>query len=154
MLLQEIHGGIGGFAVWNDGTITESHTEVTVEGASGVIIHEVGGLVGNNNGGTITASHATGDLEGNNTVGGLVGYNDGGTITASYATGDVDGAGNSSRRPRGVVMSDGVPRSRHPMLPGGVTGDYIMSAASWGGNYGGTITASHATTGTVTGNRF
>ena len=50
----------------------------------------VGGLVGDNDGGTISNSSATGDVHGNNYLGGLVGYN-GGTITNSHATGDVSG---------------------------------------------------------------
>ncbi len=52
----------------------------------------VGGLVGYNNGGTITASYATGAVSGTNQVGGLAGWNEAlGTITASYATGAVSG---------------------------------------------------------------
>ena len=52
----------------------------------------VGGLVGYNNGGTISASYATGAVtstSGEN-VGGLAGENEG-TISASYATGDAAG---------------------------------------------------------------
>ena len=48
----------------------------------------VGGLVGNNNGGTIIASYVTGTVEGSRGVGGLAGWN-GGAITASYATATV-----------------------------------------------------------------
>ena len=55
----------------------------------------VGGLVGNNAGGTstISNSYAAGAVEGTTSVGGLVGENDGGTIENSYATGAVEGTG-------------------------------------------------------------
>ena len=53
----------------------------------------VGGLVGRNNGGTITGCYATGTVAGGSghmmggyRIGGLVGYNYQGTITDSYAT--------------------------------------------------------------------
>ena len=55
----------------------------------------VGGLVGFQNGGSITGSYATGNADGGDgnldAVGGLVGRQDGGSITASYATGNADG---------------------------------------------------------------
>ena len=58
--------------------------------------NDVGGLVGVNTGGTITNSHATGNVTGSGlTVGGLVGWNEGGTITNGYATGNVMGSGNN-----------------------------------------------------------
>ena len=78
----------------------------------------IGGLVGLNRG-TITASYASGAVSGENRVGGLAGEN-GGTITASYATGTVSG---------GVFV-------------GGLAGENA-----------GTIAASYAT-GTVSGNSF
>jgi len=53
----------------------------------------VGGLVGNNNNAHIRASYATGAVNGDRQVGGLVGLHDAsGTITASYATGSVTGS--------------------------------------------------------------
>ena len=55
----------------------------------------IGGLVGFQGRGSITASYATGAVAGNDgngdNVGGLVGYQGGGSITASYATGAVAG---------------------------------------------------------------
>ena len=55
----------------------------------------VGGLVGFQNGGSITGSYATGNADGGDgnldAVGGLVGQQDGGGITGSYATGNADG---------------------------------------------------------------
>ena len=64
-------------------------------------LNYVGGLVGFQNGGSITGSYATGNADGgdgnSDRVGGLVGYQgSGGSITASYATGNADGgAGNT-----------------------------------------------------------
>ncbi|RVU11949.1 beta strand repeat-containing protein, partial [Methylobacterium oryzihabitans] len=55
----------------------------------------VGGLVGNNNGGTVSQSYASGSVSGGGDVGGLVGYNDvNGRVSQSYASGSV--SGNSS----------------------------------------------------------
>ena len=49
----------------------------------------VGGLVGLNNGGTLTSCYTTGSVSGGAYVGGLVGYNWSGTLTSCYATGSV-----------------------------------------------------------------
>ena len=59
-------------------------------------VNNIGGLVGFQNGGSITGSYATGNADGGDgnldAVGGLVGRQDGGSIiTASYATGNADG---------------------------------------------------------------
>ncbi len=50
----------------------------------------VGGLVGQNRGGTVSNSYATGDVSGEHYVGGLVGLNRH-TVENSYAMGDVSG---------------------------------------------------------------
>ncbi len=54
--------------------------------------YDVGGLVGGNDGGTISNAYATGSVSGAGAVGGLVGGNDGGTISNAYATGSVSGS--------------------------------------------------------------
>ena len=81
----------------------------------------IGGLVGRQYGGSITASYATGSAAGGDSnhdaVGGLVGYQDGGSITASYATGAVAGGDGNRNSVGGLV----------------------------GHQYGGSITASYAT---------
>ena len=52
----------------------------------------LGGLVGVNEGGTINQSYVTASVSGSSTIGGLVGRNeDGGTVSESYATGNVSG---------------------------------------------------------------
>ena len=75
-------------------------------GSSGNFIY-IGGLVGSQTGGSITASYATGDADGGDgdrdRVGGLVGYLDDGSITASYATGDADGGDGDNDDVGGLV---------------------------------------------------
>jgi filamentous hemagglutinin family protein len=51
----------------------------------------VGGLVGYNNGGSVSSSYTTGSVSGIEIVGGLMGYHDGGSVSSSYATGRVEG---------------------------------------------------------------
>ena len=107
--------------------------------------NDVGGLVGGN-GGTITASYATGRVSGRSQVGGLVGsVTRDGAITAGYATGRVSGR----ERVGGLVGSS----------DGAITASYATGRVSGrervGGLVGivapnGTITASYAT-GRVSG---
>ena len=52
----------------------------------------VGGLVGYNNGGSISNCYSTGEVNGSSYVGGLVGYNNIGSISSSYSTGEVNGS--------------------------------------------------------------
>ena len=111
----------------------------------------IGGLVGSQDGGLITASYATGTAAGgggdSDRVGGLVGFQAGGLITASYATGAAAGGGGDSDRVGGLVGSqdDGL-----------ITASYATGAAHGGGGnsdrvgglvgqqQGGSITASYA----------
>ncbi len=81
----------GGIAGRNDGTITRSSANVSMQGPD-----NLGGLVGLNKG-TITRSYAMGSIVGNNEagavgiVGGLVGDNYSGTISDSYSTASAQG---------------------------------------------------------------
>lgn len=105
---------IGGLAGFNSGKIESCYTTGPVTG-----FFAAGGLVGQNNGGTviacyakgsvncpngaagglaginsssvITSCYATGAVSGIQYVGGLVGYNTGGSIMSSYAMGSVSG---------------------------------------------------------------
>ena len=116
-------------------------------------VNNVGGLVGFQNGGSITGSYATGNADGgdrnSDRVGGLVGeQGSGGSITASYATGNADGDGGQDRvgglvgwqQSGNIVASyatgnaDGGDGSDD--LVGGLVGDQ---------GSGGSITASYAT---------
>ena len=109
----------------------------------------VGELVGDN-GGTITASYATGRVTGASRVGGLVGDNAGGLITASYATGRVTGAS----RVGGLVGDNGTSFGFGEIMASYATGRVPGQDQVGGlvGSNGGTITASYAT-GRVTGGR-
>ena len=100
-----------------------------------------GGLVGGN-AGTITACHATGSVTGvDGNTGGLVGYNEG-TITACYATGSVAGEDDTG----GLVgYNEGTVTASY--ATGDVTG---RGAGGLVGYNEGTITACYAT-GYVTG---
>jgi len=68
----------------------------------------IGGLVGSNNTlATITNCYAIGEVQGNLDVGGLVGYNNQGSISASFwdteTSGTSDGVGNQDPDPAGVA---------------------------------------------------
>ena len=112
----------------------------------------IGGLVGLQQGGSITASYTTGDADGgdgdNDRVGGLVGrQEEGSSITASYATGDTDG-GVGDDTVGGLVGSQQFGNS--------ITASYATGAVAGGdgnndrvgglvGTQRGSITASYAT---------
>ena len=118
----------------------------------------IGGLVGWQQGGSITASYATGPAAGgrgaaftngdNDAVGGLVGRQTGGSITASYATGAADGRNGRFNAVGGLVgWQEG----------GSITASYATGDADGGDGAsgyvgglvgrqsGGSITASYAT---------
>ena len=148
-LYSRSSGNVGLFRELSSGGIIRNVgvTEAGVYGGYGNTDY-VGGLVGRN-GGTITASYATGSADGGggNTdyVGGLVGRNTG-TITASYATGSADGGDGNTNYVGGLVGRNG----------GTITASYATGSADGGGGNtdyvgglvgrnGGTITASYAT---------
>ncbi len=83
---------VGGIAGHNAGTITNCHVSGAVRGN-----WYIGGVVGRNEG-TLDGCHAQARVGGTaflGTYGGLVGYNDGGTVTDSTAAGEVSGSGNN-----------------------------------------------------------
>jgi len=83
-------------AVFVGGLIGENNGG-TIESSymTGAVVgsERVGGLVGENDVGLVKESHSTVSVEGTLQVGGLVGRNFGGTINESYATGSVNGYG-------------------------------------------------------------
>ena len=90
--------------------------------------NNVGGLVGWQRGGSITASYATGPANGgdsfNDNVGGLVGRQNGGSITASHARGPTDGRGEDNDYVGGLVgRQEG----------GSITASYATGNADGGG---------------------
>jgi hypothetical protein len=71
----------------NQGLVTHCYATGSVYGG-----YRVGGLVGENNPGTVSFSHAAVSVSAfENRIGGLVGFNWNGFITDSYATGNVSG---------------------------------------------------------------
>jgi filamentous hemagglutinin family protein len=91
---EEIAPDTGGLVGTNTGLINQSYASVNVsEGGTGASLY-LGGLVGWNQGGTISQSYATGAVTntsaGSALGGGLVGYNSG-TVTQVYSIGTVTG---------------------------------------------------------------
>ncbi|MCT7535790.1 filamentous hemagglutinin N-terminal domain-containing protein [Aliarcobacter cryaerophilus] len=107
-----------------------------------------GGLVGYNEGGTITNSYATGTVGGHSSggfyVGGLVGYNaNSGTITNSYATGTVGGDSSGGSYVGGLVGEN----------VGTITNSYAtgtVGGGSGGGSHVGGLVGYNANSGTIT----
>ena len=83
-------GTIGGLVGLNQGGVIRNSTSTVRVGKNSRDRWVAGGLVGENDGGTITGSHASGAVTGGNQVGGLVGKNMG-SVTSSHATGNVTG---------------------------------------------------------------
>ena len=125
------------------GEVRTTNAEVRNLGLSNLWVTgagEVGGLVGYNDEGTITASYVTGTVTGRHNVGGLVGRNNGGTITASYVTGTVTGGDHAG----GLVgQNEGTITASYAM--GTVSSSGVFVGGLVGRNNGGTITASYAT---------
>ena len=103
-------------------SITARLSRATPPEAVSVNGTNAGGLVGWNDDGAITASYATGGVNGGSVsgnIGALVGSNSG-TITASYGFGALMGGGTSN--------TDGVP-------PGGITAAIALTAANAGAQW-------------------
>ena len=112
----------------------------------------VGGLVGLQSGGSVTASHATGDADGgagSDSVGGLVGGLRGrSSITASWATGDVDGGAGGDDQVGGLVGYQSAGSITASWATGdadGDAGDDDQVGGLVGYQSAGSITASYAT---------
>lgn len=103
---HSIGGLIGYLDQWDGipGLVVDSFADVEVSSVGG---SAVGGLVGNNWGGKLLRTYASGAVSGGTNVGGLVGSNSSGyveaggdaagTIVDSYATGAVKGTANFAR---------------------------------------------------------
>jgi PKD repeat protein len=96
----------GGLIGFSEGTVSRSFAMVRVNSNT-----NVGGLIGNNDGGSITNSYARGNASGSNDpsidhpTGGLVGLNRG-SVTQSYSTGDISG-GNAFETSIGGFVGTG-----------------------------------------------
>ena len=106
---------IGGLVGLNQDGVIRNSTSMVRVGKNSRDRWVAGGLVGQNDGGTIEGSHASGAVTGGNQVGGLVGKNMG-SVISSHATGNVTGA------------STGV--------------GYVGGLVGW--HFGGTISDSHS----------
>ncbi len=111
----------------------------------------IGGLVGLQEGGSIAASYATGNVDGgggiHDRVGGLVGRQEGGSIATSYATGNVDGGGGNTNFVGGLVgyQFDGsITASYATGDADGRSGERDRVGGLVGRQNGGSITASYA----------
>ncbi|HEX7983366.1 MAG TPA: YDG domain-containing protein, partial [Duganella sp.] len=122
------------------GAITASHADGKVTGTGEI----VGGLVGDNNGGTISVAYATGDVQGGRNVGGLAGRNavlngQGGTVADVYATGGVSGNAldvNLSHQNMGGLLGE--------LFSGSVTNGYSaggVNGAAFSGGVNGMVGA-------------
>jgi filamentous hemagglutinin family protein len=146
----DVSGGsynIGGLAGVNSGRIVDSYASGNVTGTNRDA-YNVGGLVGDNNGGTISNSHASGNVTiAGGTAGGLVGRNvgAGATISNSYASGNVTGGPTSGGL--GGLVGENVATITGSHATGNVSGE--TAGGLVGGNQG-TITDSYAS-GNVTG---
>ena len=132
----------GGLVGQNEGNITDCYATGDVTG------YFAGGLVGrNDDGGTISACHATGNATGNSyfsTAGGLVGKNDdGSTISACYATGSA-----TASFAGGLVGEGDSSMITACYATGNVRGDFAIGGLV-GYDSGSTIPACYAT-GSVT----
>ncbi len=78
----------GGLVGLNKGNISFSAFEGQVKGVS-----QVGGLVGSNQGGSISQSFSRGKVIGTSKVGGLIGESQGGKVSEVYASGEVAASG-------------------------------------------------------------
>ena len=103
----------------------------------------VGGICGQNMGGTLQNCHNTGTVSGDTNVGGVCGYSEG-TLQESYNTGDI--TGNDSV---GGVCGDNRSTVNGCYTTGDVTGNAYVGGVC-GYIYGGTVNGCY-TTGKVTG---
>ena len=135
----------GGLAGKNYGVLTDCQVKGSVVGTSEYSF--VGGLAGENFGGTLTSCHMDGSVSGKHYVGGLVGFNEFDSIISScYATGFVNGimtVGGLTGRNFGVLNTC--------YMAGSVRGTAVYSyVGGLAGENGGALFACYAT-GPVSG---
>ena len=111
---------------------------------------KVGGLVGYNDGGSVSNSYAISNVSARGEVGGLVGYNDGGSVYNSYAIGNVSGIGLSVG---GLVGDNNEGTVKHSYATSGVNGEGRYVGGLVGDNDKGTVKHSYAT-GEVSGEEY
>ncbi|MGA9796343.1 MAG: filamentous hemagglutinin N-terminal domain-containing protein [Rhizomicrobium sp.] len=127
--------GAGILAGENTGVITRTSTSGVVLGGADT----AGGLVGNNNGGSIAFSNSSAAISAgpSSAAGGLVGEIQSGTVTSSYATGSVTAVTNSEGALGGLAGANA----------GSIVSDFATGSVS-GGNFAGGLVGYN--TGSVT----
>jgi serpin B len=170
------HTWVGGLVGWNQGTVENSYSSANVTGnthvgglvgdnhfegtvsesySTGRVTGEsssssVGGLVGYNEGDSVSNSYSTSNVTGDDYVGGLVGLNQG-TVSESYSTGSITG----KRRVGGLVGYNEGGSVSNSYSTGNVTGKTgnIYVGGLVGYNEGGSVSNSYST-GSVTGKTY
>ena len=143
-----LFGAIGGGAAMRNLGLIDNLADYTGSSYSGIYI---GGLVGLQSGGSITASWVTGVAAGGdgdyNYIGGLVGQQGGGSIMASWATGAAIGGGGNFDNVGGLVglQVGGLITESYAtgVAAGGDGSDRVGGLVGW--QDGGLITANWAT---------
>jgi hypothetical protein len=107
----------------------------------------MGGLVGLNEGGTVSNAYSTGSVIGEAMMGGLVGFNEEGTVGNSHSTCSVSGYYEVG----GVIGVSVYGTVSNCYGAGNVVGEEDSVGGLLGSNYEGTVTDCYAT-GSVTGN--
>ena len=146
-------GNVGGVAGWSYGNIEYCSVSGSVSGTT-----FAGGVVGSQWGGSITGCSSSATVNAGNTAGGVVGgTNNGATLTACYATGDVtlESINQYGTFAGGVVGTNGGGILTACYAWGSVTGSKSSGTVYVGGVTGsndlGTLTACYHAKGTVSG---
>ena len=164
---------VGGVAGYSEGNIENCSVSGSVSGNSNSdgTSNCVGGVVGQQYGGTITECSSSAIVDGRNEVGGVAGKTNSATLTACYATGDV----TAERTPTNNTYAGGVVGSNFSstliacyatgsvtgtgtgtgsIYVGGVTGDNFASTLTACYHAKGNINGPNGTTGGVVGRNF
>ncbi len=128
-------GGVVGIT-WSGSTVSNSTVNSTTVGG----YYDVGGVVGNSQGGTITQATSSATVSGLSSVGGVVGGN-GGTISTSYASGSVSATSDSVG---GIAGSNSVGTIQKSAAIGNVSGTATNAGGLVGVMGGGTVSDSFA----------
>ena len=154
------YANVGGVAGYSRGNIENCSVSGSVSGNSNSdgTSNCVGGVVGQQYGGTITECSSSAIVEGTNAVGGVAGQTVNATLTACYATGDV----TAERDPQNNTYAGGVVgyNGASTLIACYATGNVIGTGTGTGSIYvggvtgsndSGTLTACYHATGTVSG---
>ena len=140
---------VGGVAGMNNGTIENCSVSGSVSGNSNSngTSNCVGGVVGQQYGGTITECSSSAIVDGTNEVGGVAGQTANATLTACYATGDV----TAERDPKNNTYAGGVVgyNGASTLIACYATGNVIGTGTGTGSIYVGGVTGSNDS-GTLT----